>query len=106
MIHVQASLPQGILGLNSISTHGADVRVGLGGSRLPHSSGSDGGDFETDTSVVFISADEPVHCRWAAISWFTDTATALPSSSSSLTAGVCPSPEHTTGTVTRLSSVS
>jgi len=29
MIHVQASLPQGVLGLNSISSHGASVRAAL-----------------------------------------------------------------------------
>lgn len=36
MIHVQASLPQGILGLNSISTHGANVRASLHGLLLHH----------------------------------------------------------------------
>lgn len=96
MIHVQASLPQGILGLNSISTHGANVRASLHGLLLHHFLGKNIGNFKTDTSVVFISADEPVCCRWAAISWFTNTATAL--SSSSFTAGVHASTEHTTGT--------
>lgn len=67
MIHVQASLPQGILGLNSISTHGANVSAGLHGLLLQHFLGKDVGNFKTDTSV-FISADEPVCCRWAAVS--------------------------------------
>uniref|UniRef100_A0A8C0IHE4 Forkhead box N4 n=1 Tax=Bubo bubo TaxID=30461 RepID=A0A8C0IHE4_BUBBB len=65
MIHVQASLPQGILGLNSISTHGANVRAGLDGLLLQHFLGKDVGSFKTHTSTVFISADEP--CNPAAI---------------------------------------
>lgn len=104
MIHVQASLPQGILGLNSISTHGANVRASLDGLLLQQFLGKDVGNFKTDTSVIFISADEPVCSRWAAISWFANTATTL--SSSSFTASVCPSTEHTTGTVICLSFVS
>lgn len=101
MIHVQASLPQGILGLNSLSTHGANVRAGLDGSLLPQLLGQGVGNSLT---VVFLSADEPLRREWSAVPWFANTATALPSSSSSppssssLPAGVCSGPEPPAGT--------